>query len=157
MAYKLSPSSLGLMLECKRCFWLDKHKIWKRPSGIFPSLPSGMDKVLKEHFDRFMEKGELPPKLCKGSHCEKMKLFNDKELLKQWRNNLKGIQYMDKEGNILAGAIDHLLINNKKLIVLDFKTRGFPLKEETADSYKNQLNIYNFLLRKNGYATEDFA
>ena len=64
---------------------------------------------------------------------------------------------MDKEGNILAGAIDHLLINNKKLIVLDFKTRGFPLKEETADSYKNQLNIYNFLLRKNGYQTEDFA
>jgi len=27
--------------------------------GLFPSLPSGMDKILKEHFDRFMKKHEL--------------------------------------------------------------------------------------------------
>ena len=43
------------------------------------------------------------------------------------------------------------------LIVLDYKTRGFPLKEDTKDHYQNQLDIYNFLLRKNGYETEDFA
>ena len=60
---KLSPSSLNLFLECPRCFWLYKVKGVGRPDGIFPSLPNGMDKILKEHFDRFMEKGELPPEL----------------------------------------------------------------------------------------------
>ena len=82
MTFKLSPSSLNLMKECPRCFWLHQHKVWKRPAGIFPSLPSGMDRVLKHHFDKFRDKGELPPELCNNNHCEDMKLFPDKELLK---------------------------------------------------------------------------
>ncbi|MBU2614041.1 MAG: PD-(D/E)XK nuclease family protein, partial [Elusimicrobia bacterium] len=54
---------------------------------------------------------------------------------------------------------DNILVNqkNKKLIVLDYKTRGYPCKEDTHESYQNQLDIYNFLLRKNGYETEDYA
>ena len=40
---------------------------------------------------------------------------------------------------------------------MDYKTRGYALKEDTAEHYQNQLDIYNLLLRKNGYETEDFA
>ena len=157
MIYKLSLSSLNLMQECPRCFWLDKHDTWKRPSGVFPSLPSGMDKILKIHFDKFMKKGKMPPELCEKMECKNLKLFDDENLLLIWRNNLKGISWTDKEGNILHGSIDNLLVKGKKLIVLDYKTRGFPLKEDTADRSQNQLNLYNFLLQKNGYETEDFA
>src|SRR3989344_1670449 len=158
MTYKLSPSSINLMLDCPKCFWLQLVKKIKRPEGIFPSLPSGMDKILKNHFDRFMEKGELPPELCE-SECGKdgCRLFNDREKLKIWRNNFKGINWTDKQGNILHGAVDNLLIKGKKLIILDFKTRGYPCKEDTADTYQSQLDIYNFLLRKNIYETEDYA
>lgn len=45
MGYRLSPSSLKLMDECPRCFWLTHHGVWKRPSGIFASLPNGMDRI----------------------------------------------------------------------------------------------------------------
>jgi len=157
--YKLSPSSLNLMLECPRCFWLQIVKKEKSPDTPFPSLSSGMDKVLKEHFDRFMEKGELPPELreqeCANDGC---KLFNDKEKLKIWRSNFKGIEIIDKSSNILLhGAIDNLLIKGKKLIVLDYKTRGFPVKEDTHEHYINQMDLYNFLLRENGYETEDYT
>jgi hypothetical protein len=155
--FKLSPSSLSLMHECPRCFWLAQHKVWNRPSGIFPSLPSGMDSILKIHFDKFRDKGELPPELCNNGECKNMKLFDDAEKLKIWRSNLKGISWIDKEGNILHGAVDNLLMKGKKIIVLDYKTRGFALKEDTAEHYQNQLDIYNFLLRKNGYETEDYA
>ncbi len=155
--FSLSPSSLSLMGECPRCFWLTQHNIWKRPAGIFPSLPSGMDGILKTHFDKFMRKGELPPELCNREGCTNMKLFDDEEKLKVWRNNFKGISWKDKEGNTLHGAIDNLLVKGKKIIVLDYKTRGFALKEDTAEHYQNQLDIYNFLLRKNGYQTEDFS
>lgn len=145
------------MHECPRCFWLTQHKVWKRPSGIFPTLPSGMDRILKAHFDKFREKRQLPPELCENSECVDMKLFDNKEKLKVWRSNLKGISWSDKGGNILHGAVDNILIKGKKLIVLDYKTRGYPCKDDTAEHYRNQLNIYNFLLRKNGYQTEDFA
>jgi len=157
--YKLSPSTLNLLKECPRCFWLSEHKIWARPQGIFPSLPSGMDSILKRHFDKFMEKGKLPPELCDNSECENLKLFDDKTLLAEWRNSRKGLWFEDKNGNILHGGIDNLMINkaNNKLIVLDYKTRGYPLKEDTHEHYQNQLNIYTFLLEKLGYKVEDFA
>jgi hypothetical protein len=116
-----------------------------------------MDGILKIHFDKFRDKEELPPELCNNGECKNLKLFDDKEKLKIWRSNLKGISWTDKEGNILHGAVDNLLVKGKKIIVLDYKTRGFPLKEDTAEHYRNQLDIYNFLLRKNGYETEDFA
>jgi hypothetical protein len=53
-----SSSTLKLLHECPRCFWLHFHGK-KRPATIFPSLPGGMDAVLKDHFDRFRKEGDL--------------------------------------------------------------------------------------------------
>jgi hypothetical protein len=127
----------------------------KRPEGIFPSLPSGMDLILKSHFDSFRDKGKMPPEL--SALNGDVKLFGDVELLNVWRNNRKGIEWVDKDNNIFKGAVDNILQKGKKLIVLDYKTRGFPLKEDTHMHYQDQLDIYNFLLRKNGYDTDDYA
>ena len=145
------------MLECKRCFYLQIVKGIKRPSTIFPSLPSGMDLILKKHFDRFMERNELPPEI--REICSNCKLFNDKKLLEIWRNNRKGIEFLDKKSGILLhGAVDNILVSkNGKLIVLDYKTRGFPVKEDTHEYYQVQMDIYNFLLNKNGYETPGYT
>ena len=155
MPYKFSPSSLSLLKECSRCFWLHFNKGIKRPDSIFPSLPSGMDRILKIHFDSFRDKGMLPPELAKlkGNY----KLFDNAELLAVWRNNFKGIEYVDKDGNVFRGAVDNILQKGKKLVVLDYKTRGFPVKDDTAAHYQDQMNIYNFLLRKNKHKTENYA
>ena len=67
------------------------------------------------------------------------------------------MSWKDKDGNELHGAVDNILMKGKKLIALDYKTRGYDLKEDTHEHYQDQLDIYNFLLRKNGYQTEDFA
>ncbi len=155
MPYKFSPSTLSILKECPRCFWLQFRKGIKRPAGIFPSLPSGMDRILKEHFDRFLERGMLPPEL-KEIEGE-VQLFSDRALLEKWRNNFRGISWQDEEGNIFRGAVDNILVKGEKLIVLDYKTRGYPLKEDTASHYDDQLSIYNLLLRKNGYETEDYS
>lgn len=155
MPYKFSPSTLNMLKDCPRCFWLHFNEGIKRPRGIFPSLPSGMDKILKEHFDAFRDKGQLPPELSELD--EDVKLFDDAELLEEWRNNFRGIQWEDGDGNRLRGAVDNILQAGKKLIVLDYKTRGYPLKDDTAAHYQDQLDLYNFLLRKNGYKTERYA
>ena len=157
--YKLSPSALSLMEECPRCFWLKFNEDKKRQEGIFPSLPSGMDKILKKHFDKFMKKGKFPPELAENKDCENLKLFDDELLLNKWRDAKKGLWIEDEEGNILHGGIDNILINikNNKLVVLDYKTRGYPLKEDTHKHYQNQLDVYTFLLKECRYDTEDYA
>jgi hypothetical protein len=154
MAYRLSPSTISLMNDCPRCFWLRFNKnIW-RPSGIFPSLPNGIDKILKEHFDSFIGKKKLPIEL----QNENVKLFDNLDLLNAWRDNREGIRWENDDGNVVLGAIDNILVSDKeKLIVLDYKTKGFPLKENSASYYQNQMDIYNFLLGKNGFETEDFS
>ena len=157
MTHKLSPSALNMIKECPRCFWLAQHKVRKSPASIFPSLPSGMDRILKIHFDKFRGKKELPPEIHNNKECAGMKLFDDREKLKIWQSNFKGISFKDKNNNELHGAVDNLLIRENKIIVLDYKTRGYAVKDDTADHYKDQLDIYNFLLRKNKYETEDFS
>ncbi len=156
--YKLSPSSLNLMEDCPYCFWLQIVKGEKRPYGPFPSLPNGMDRVLKEHFDRFMRRGELPPELREEKCMEGYRLFDDEEKLRVWRDNFRGLEYFDEEsGVLLHGAVDNILVKDGKLVVLDYKTRGYPLRENSHEHYITQMDIYNFLLQKNGYPTEDFS
>ncbi|MBI5148678.1 PD-(D/E)XK nuclease family protein [Candidatus Pacearchaeota archaeon] len=153
--YKLSPTGLNLMEDCERCFWLEHNASIERPSGIFPSLPSGMDRILKAYFDGYRKKGELPPELAENKEFENCKLFDNLEILTTWRDGYKGISLKDKRGNVLRGAVDDILVRDEKLIVIDYKTRGFPLKQDTVGHYKNQLDIYNLLLRRNGHNTED--
>ncbi len=62
MSYKLSPSSINLFLECPRCFWLQLVKKITRPQGAFPSLPSGMDRILKQHSIPTWRKENCPPR-----------------------------------------------------------------------------------------------
>jgi len=153
---KLSPSRLGLFKNCRRCFWMEIMQGVKRPAGIFPSLPSGMDKVLKIYFDSFREKGELPPDIK-----DKLdgKLFDDMEKMDVWRNNFRGLQHLDEEsGILLRGAVDDMFVSSDgSFIPIDFKTRGFPLKEDTAGHYQHQMDLYCFLLAKNGMKVGDCA
>ncbi|MBI4018933.1 MAG: PD-(D/E)XK nuclease family protein [Candidatus Aenigmarchaeota archaeon] len=158
MAFQLSPSSINLMFECEKCFWLQIVKKVRRPAGIFPSLPSGMDRILKQHFDRFAAKGKLPPELRDNEHTKGIALFSDMDALNVWRNNRKGLTYTDSgTGILLRGAVDNILTKDGKLIVLDYKTRGYPLKDDTHEHYASQMHLYNYLLKQNGHDTEDFA
>src|SRR3989339_1894962 len=149
MPYKFSPHSLSLLKECPHCFWRHYHEGLRRPEMHFPSLPNGMDRILKNHFDSYLRKEILPPEL-RGLEG-KVKLFEQEDLLKNWRNNYKGVRWMDEEGNTFFGAVDNILQTKEssRLIVLDYKTRGFPLKEKITERYQDQLDIYNLLLRKN--------
>ncbi len=153
MPYMLSPSTLNVFSDCPRCFFLQFKKNFKRPEGIFPTLPSGMDRILKEYYDSCMEKGILPKEL----HDVDAKLFSDKVKLNKWRDYRQGIVWKDQKGNVIRGAIDNLLEKDGKLIVLDYKTRGYEVAEDTHEHYRDQLDIYNLVFRKNGIDTEDYC
>ena len=153
---KLSPSTLNLFLECPRCFWLHINENIHRPRGIFPSLPGGMDLVIKDYFDKYREKNELPPELQGKIDA---KLFHDHALLNKWRNWRTGLEYKDENlGVTLFGALDDCLEGNGKYMPLDYKTRGFPPKDGDSEKYYgNQLDCYALLLQENGYPVGDYG
>lgn len=150
---RLSPTSgLSLFLECARCFWLHYNKNVHRPRGIFPSLPSGMDLVIKDYFDQY--RGALPPELVgkvKGV------LLDDLPLLKRWRNWRTGMEYHDaKRDATLFGALDDCLFVEGRYAPLDYKTKGSAPRDGDGERYyQTQLDVYTLLLQKNHYKVAD--
>jgi len=158
----LSATSLGLFSECPRCFWLERIRGLKRPQGPFPSLPGGMDLVIKTYFDLYRGQNRLPPEL-EGKLPGR--LLPDQELLNRWRRwtgpsnkTTGGLWYRDKNlGADLVGLLDDCLVDGETYIPLDYKTRGYPPKESTSKYYQTQLDLYTLLLAENGYKTDRVA
>lgn len=152
---RLSPTSgLNLFAECPRCFWLQFHEGIHRPRGPFPSLPSGMDLVIKNYFDLY--RGKRPPELAGKVRGV---LMPDADLMNKWRNWRSGLKYMDdKLDAVLFGALDDCLVDGQKYIPLDFKTRGSaPKAGDSEKYYQTQLDTYSLLLESNGFPSENFA
>ncbi len=150
---KVSPSGISYLLECPRCLWLHFNESVKRPRGAYPSLPDGMDNVFKKYFDEYRGKEELPPEIA-GRITGK--LYTDLKQLHQWREfnfGRGGIRAEFPEMNMMvSGAIDELMIApDGKFIPFDFKTRGYPTKEDTHEHYRHQLDLYALLFEKNGH------
>ena len=149
---RLSASTISVLLECPRCFLLQVNENSRRPQGPFPSLPGGIDAVLKKYLDAYRKGGELPPDLVGKVPGG---LFPDQQKLDRWRDALRGdLRFTDAElGVEVSGGLDDLLIEGDKLTPLDFKTRGWPVKEDTHRHYEHQLDLYAWLLEKLGYRT----
>jgi hypothetical protein len=152
---RLSPTTgLNLFLDCPRCFYYHHfHKV-QRPRGIFPSLPGGMDLVIKEYFDHF--RGSLPPELRgKVEGC----LLEDRTLLHSWRNWRTGLAYTDQKRHAtLFGALDDCGVADGLYVPLDYKTKGSaPNQHDSERYYQLQLDTYALLLKKNGYAVAPYA
>jgi hypothetical protein len=154
--YKLSPSTLNLFIECPRCFWLHINKGVKRPKGIFPSLPGGMDTVIKKYFDKYRVRGLLPPEI---DDRVSGKLFDDIKILEKWRDwRSTDLCYEDETLNAsLSGALDDCIVDNGYYIPLDYKTRGYELKDDPRTYYQNQLDCYCLMLESRGYKTKGIS
>jgi len=148
----LSPNSINIYYECPLCFYLEKRIGVKRPQPYPYALNTAVDILLKEEFDKYRKKKELHPLLV--AYNVPAKLFPNQKLLDEWRNNLKGIRYYDsKLDATLFGAPDDILeFSEGKLAPLDYKSTGSKVPT-IYDRFQLQMDIYTFLLEKNGYQT----
>lgn len=155
-AVRLSPSALSLFSECPRCFWLERNQGIRRPRGIFPSLPGGMDRAIKLYFDRYRRQGKLPPEL--QGKVDGL-LFGDQMRLDRWRDwKLTDLKYEDVQLQVsLTGALDDCVVKNGLHSPLDYKTRGSALKEDSTSYYQDQLNCYCLILESSGFRTNSSA
>ena len=157
--WKLSRSKIDLFLECPRCFYIDNKMGVKRVPGYPFSLNSAVDHLLKQEFDIHRAKDQQHP-LQKEYGIDAKPAPHEE--LDEWRRNFGGIKYLHEgTGMLISGAIDDLWINSQgEYIVVDYKATAkeeavTELDREWQDGYKRQMEVYQWLLRKNGLKVSD--
>ncbi len=157
--WKLSRSKIDLFLECPRCFYLDNVLGVARPKGFPFNLNSAVDALLKKEFDIHRAKGSKHP-LMERYRVDAVPFEHEK--MNEWRENFKGVTFRHPEhGFVISGAVDDIWVNSKgELIVVDYKSTSKDKKIESLDEnwhegYKRQMEVYQWLLRQNGFAVSD--
>ncbi|MDH3309168.1 MAG: PD-(D/E)XK nuclease family protein [Gammaproteobacteria bacterium] len=156
--FKLSRSKIENFLNCPRCFYLDRRLGIGQPSGPPFNLNSAVDHLLKKEFDVFRAEGKPHPLM--QEHGIDAIPYAD-ERLSEWRENFKGVTYHHASTNlVISGAVDDLWINPKgEVNVVDYKATSkdseVNLDADWQISYKRQMEIYQWLLRRNGLSVSD--
>ncbi|PIR69858.1 MAG: hypothetical protein COU47_00255 [Candidatus Niyogibacteria bacterium CG10_big_fil_rev_8_21_14_0_10_46_36] len=157
--FKISRSKIDLFFECPRCFYLDRRLGVGRPPGFPFAINSAVDFLLKKEFDIHRTKNTKHP-LIEKYGVDAIPVAH--EQLDEWRENFKGIQFYHEPTNlIITGAIDDLWQNSKgEYIVVDYKATSkdeeiTELNKPWQDGYKRQMEVYQWLLRKNGHPVSD--
>jgi len=134
--YRLSRTKLENFLRCPRCFYLDRRLGVSQPPGFPFNLNSAVDEYMQ------------------GAGIDAVPAQHPQ--LETWRQNFKGVS-VDHEatGFTLFGAIDDLWLGKDgKYLVCDYKATSkngeVSLDADWQISYKRQMEIYQWLLRRNG-------
>ena len=151
--FKLSRSRIEVYMQCPRCFYIDRRLGVDRPPGFPFTLNSAVDKLLKKEFDLLRKSGEAHP-LMKRYSLDAVPA--EHPMLDTWRENFKGAQALhEPTGLLITGAIDDLWKNPEgEYIVVDYKSTSknqeiIALDHDWQDGYKRQMEIYQWLLRRN--------
>lgn len=152
--FALSRTKIELFTQCPRCFYLDRRLGVNQPSIPAFTLNSAVDALLKKEFDIHRAHGSPHP-LMKAYGIDAVPFQH--EMMNEWRNNFKGVQYYHRPTNlVITGAIDDIWENKSgELMVVDYKatstTNEISLDDEYKQAYKRQMEIYQWLLRQNGF------
>ena len=152
--FKLSRTKIQDFLDCPRCFYLDRRCGTGQPGSLPFTLNTAVDTLLKKEFDRYRVEGKPHPLMVEHGIDAIPFAHSD---LEEWRQNFKGLQYTHAPTNlIITGAIDDLWVNPAgELIVVDYKAtstcKEITLDEEYRQCYKNQMEVYQWLLRRMGF------
>ena len=157
-AFKVSRSKIELFTQCPRCFWLDTRLKIKRPSGPPFNINKTIDELFKKEFDAYRAKAEPHPLMTDNQIKAVPYAHAD---LDTWRYNFTGIVALHKPTNLhVFGAIDDVWVNDDgELIVVDYKATSkkteVSIDSDWQMSYKRQLEVYQWLLRQNGFAVNN--
>lgn len=154
--WRLSRSKIELFNECPRCFYLDNKLGTARPRGPAFTLNIAVDALLKKEFDTH-RKGASAHPLMQQYGIDAVPFEHKK--MDTWRENFEGVEYKDEAtGFTICGAVDDIWINPAgELMVVDYKATSkdgtiTSLSDSSWEgSYKRQMGVYQWLLRKNGF------
>lgn len=157
-AFKVSRSKIELFVQCPRCFWLDVRLKIKRPDSPPFNINKTIDELLKKEFDSYRKQAKAHPMMIENKIAAIPYAHTD---LDQWRHNFTGVVAVHEPTNLhVFGAVDDIWVNDAgELIVVDYKATSKD-REVNIDagwqiSYKRQMEVYQWLLRQNGFSVSD--
>tara|TARA_Y100000310_G_C20607548_1_gene776306 strand:+ start:153 stop:929 length:777 start_codon:yes stop_codon:yes gene_type:complete len=148
--FRLSRSKIENFLKCPRCFYLDRRLGVDQPPGYPFSLNAAVDTLLKKEFDIHRKEKTKHP-LLETYGIDALPFLHPR--MNEWRETLKGLQYYhEPSGFLVTGAVDDIWQNAQgELHVVDYKATAkngeVNLDADWQRSYKNQMEIYQWLLR----------
>lgn len=159
--FRLSRSKIDAFLKCPRCFYLDRRLGVGQPPGFPFNLNSAVDELLKKEFD-IHRAAQTPHPLMKAYGISAVPYADDR--MDEWRDALRGgVVFHDQASNFLVtGGVDDIWVNDEgELHVVDYKATSkegeVSLGAEWQIGYKRQVEMYQWLLRKNGFKVSDVA
>ncbi|MFN4182675.1 MAG: PD-(D/E)XK nuclease family protein, partial [bacterium] len=112
------------------------------PEGPFPTLFSALDRIIKEYFQQYRERGMLPPLVAGKLPEGKLGTLPSLDL-----------RYEHESGLTIYGRLDEVFeYPDGSIVPLDHKTRA-SAPEEVHPAYVLQANVYSALLTWKGVAT----
>jgi CRISPR/Cas system-associated exonuclease Cas4 (RecB family) len=156
--FKVSRSKIELFMQCPRCFWLDVRLKIVRPSTPPFQINKAIDELFKKEFDAYREKAEPHPLMVEYK-IDAVPFAN--EQMDVWRETFTGVTTVHKPTNLhIFGAVDDIWVNSSdELIVVDYKAtakdREVSLDADWQIAYKRQMEVYQWLLRANGFKVSD--
>jgi len=153
--FRISRTKIDLFSECQRCSYLDLRLGVRRPSMPAFTLNNAVDELLKREFDIHRAHGSAHP-LMKRYGLDAVPLADER--IEEWRDALhRGITYLHAPTNIFVrGGIDDVWVTPAgDFIIVDYKATskkiGPSTEDDLYDSYKKQMEVYQWLFRKNGF------
>lgn len=153
--FRLSRSKIDLFINCPRCFYLDRRLGVGQPPGYPFSLNSAVDLLLKKEFDIHRAKQTKHP-LMEKYGIDAVPLSHEK--IDEWRDSFRrGITAsIDHTNIIISGGVDDIWVSPKgEFIIVDYKATAkegkVTLDAVWQNSYKRQMEIYQWLFKKNKY------
>lgn len=157
--FRLSRGKIDNFIACPRCFYMDRRLGVAQPPGYPFSLNSAVDKLLKKEFDIHRAKGTRHP-LMEKYGIDAIPLAHEK--IDEWRDSLRGgiTVRVDSTNVVITGGVDDMWVTpTGEYIVVDYKATAkdgeVSLDAEWQDGYKRQMEIYQWLFRKNGFKVSD--
>lgn len=156
--FKISRSKIELFMQCQRCFWLDARLKITRPSTPPFNINKAIDELFKKEFDKY--RADKKPHPLMVEYKVDAIPFHHEELNK-WRENFIGVATLHEATNLhIFGAIDDVWVNNQgELMVVDYKATAkssdVSIDSDWQITYKRQMEVYQWLLRQNGFEVSD--
>lgn len=156
--FNVSRSKIDLFKGCPRCFYLDRRLGVARPPGYPFNLNSAVDTLLKKEFDIHRAAQTQHP-LMKTYGIEAVPYQHPD--INIWRNPFRGVRHHDTATNfVISGGIDDVWVNPKgALMIVDYKATSkngqVNIDAPWQISYKRQLEVYQWLMRHNGFEVSD--
>lgn len=129
-----------------------------RPSGPPFNINKAIDELFKKEFDKYRAESKPHPLMKKFKIDAVPYAHKD---LDKWRDSFTGVIHVYKPTNLhVFGGVDDVWVDKDgKLIVIDYKAtakdKEVNINAEWQISYKRQLEVYQWLLRQNGFEVSD--